>query len=315
MEHDSRPDLIAKRIIAAAKNNLDHLDDIETWIENQVKAAVRAERWACADVAAGYTDPEIHEVQTSRAIEVAIKRRGTAGTGYYMVAHLPKDKSGGMETLRAIFDDTVDYGANWLFLSTSGVHGSYTTLDEIETDIQRVLDPGSNCWDPDHDPGCACGAPWDDDNHPLVHPDGSFRITALVVKPRIVQSVYGTIWATVDDLPWLREVVFKTLIGVASSQNGNLPEQECRAAGDALFVPGQFRDCDVAYGGKSVDNPDDDDQCPHESVMPAFDEQAAEGMSSAEIKEKYPRFMGECPDCGQHVILYASFMHYICGDW
>jgi hypothetical protein len=169
-------------LLRLAKDNPEHLAE---FVQREIGHAVRRERAACHEIAMGYTRPEIDEIQTSRAIANAIQRRGwDKQHGYYMVKHIPGDD--GMGTLRAIFDDTTDYTMNWLFLSTSGVHGSYTTLDDVE-----------------------------------VAEDGTFRITALVVKPRIVQAVYGTITAHVDDIPWLREVVRKTLEGVELSQAGN----------------------------------------------------------------------------------------------
>ena len=58
-----------------------------------------------------------------------------------------------------------------------------------------------------------------------------------------------------------------------------------------------------------------DSLCAHEKSMPKFDEAAAAGMDTAEVRKKYPRFMGKCPECGEMVILYASFAHYVYGDW
>lgn len=55
--------------------------------------------------------------------------------------------------------------------------------------------------------------------------------------------------------------------------------------------------------------------CQHERCTPAFDEIEAGCMGADEIHKKYPRFNGPCPDCGQKVIVYASFLHYIAGDY
>jgi hypothetical protein len=38
-------------------------------------------------------------------------------------------------------------------------------------------------------------------------------------------------------------------------------------------------------------------------------------MSAERVRELYPRFFGTCPDCGAQLIQYASFEHYIAGDW
>ncbi len=58
-----------------------------------------------------------------------------------------------------------------------------------------------------------------------------------------------------------------------------------------------------------------DRKCKHESAMPQFDEQAAAGLDADEVRKRWPRFFGNCPDCGEQLIAYASFHHYIAGDW
>lgn len=54
--------------------------------------------------------------------------------------------------------------------------------------------------------------------------------------------------------------------------------------------------------------------CDHAEVQPAFPE-GASALPTAEVRRLYPRFMGECPTCKQQVILYASLLHYVAGDW
>jgi len=56
-------------------------------------------------------------------------------------------------------------------------------------------------------------------------------------------------------------------------------------------------------------------ECEHKSCKVEFDEEAARSMTEYEIKRRWPRFEGECPDCGGRVIKYASASHYIQGDW
>jgi hypothetical protein len=47
-----------------------------------------------------------------------------------------------------------------------------------------------------------------------------------------------------------------------------------------------------------------------------FDVEAAKGLSVAEIRKRWPRLWGNCPlGCGFNGIGYASFMHYVMGDW
>lgn len=92
-----------------------------------------------------------------------------------------------MQELRGMFPDGQADALNWLFLSTSGIHGSYGTLDG---------------WTPD--------APW---------------ITVLVLAPRMVRARYGEIEITAEDIPWLRRVVETTITEVAKSQEGNRTER------------------------------------------------------------------------------------------
>ncbi len=47
-----------------------------------------------------------------------------------------------------------------------------------------------------------------------------------------------------------------------------------------------------------------------------FDEVAAEHLSVAEIRKRWPRLWGNCPlGCGFNGTGYASWKHYIMGDW
>ena len=53
--------------------------------------------------------------------------------------------------------------------------------------------------------------------------------------------------------------------------------------------------------------------CDHGVV---FDEQAAKELDAYEVRKRWPRLMGTCPKgCGFHGIGYASYAHYIYGDW
>ncbi len=38
-------------------------------------------------------------------------------------------------------------------------------------------------------------------------------------------------------------------------------------------------------------------------------------LSSYEVRKRWPRFSGTCQRCGYTGIYYASYMHYIAGDW
>lgn len=48
----------------------------------------------------------------------------------------------------------------------------------------------------------------------------------------------------------------------------------------------------------------------------SFDYEAAKNLDSFQVRKRWPRLMGPCPKgCGFNGIGYASYSHYICGDW
>lgn len=54
-------------------------------------------------------------------------------------------------------------------------------------------------------------------------------------------------------------------------------------------------------------------QCAHGVV---FDGVLSRGLSAAEVQRRWPRLYGDCPlGCGFSGIGYASYAHYISGDW
>ncbi len=54
-------------------------------------------------------------------------------------------------------------------------------------------------------------------------------------------------------------------------------------------------------------------ECTNHGVT--FDEAAAEGLSTAEIRTRWPRLDGKCPKCCYFGIAYASMAHFVYGDW
>ncbi len=58
-----------------------------------------------------------------------------------------------------------------------------------------------------------------------------------------------------------------------------------------------------------------EEACAHVKVMPAFDYEASKGLGAYEVRKRWPRFFGKCPDCDFEGILYASREHYYSGDW
>lgn len=88
---------------------------------------------------------------------------------------------------------------NFVLFSTSGVHGMYTTIEEVERDVRK------------HGPhGCAKSQ---DDR---ARTDGAFdcghdghlrEVTFLLVQPRIVGMTYGNVECrTLDDVKFLRRL-------------------------------------------------------------------------------------------------------------
>lgn len=102
-----------------------------------------------------------------------------------------------IQDLRDIFPDDYDPQVNWLFCSTSGQHGTYTTLNEVMDIIKGVgkIAPfkGKKSW-----------------------------VTVLVVQPRLCNLRYGDILVGESDIPWLRTLVRNTLDAVKKSQEGNV---------------------------------------------------------------------------------------------
>jgi len=97
--------------------------------------------------------------------------------------------------------------------------------------------------------------------------------------------------------------------------------------GILLKSPQHKAECEHTF--EPVDNPSPDGplvqkactkcgtpwQCPHEKVMPEFDAKAAYNLDAYEVRRRWPRFEGNCPDCGERLIAYASAAHYVAGDW
>lgn len=46
-----------------------------------------------------------------------------------------------------------------------------------------------------------------------------------------------------------------------------------------------------------------------------FDPEAARGLTTDEIRKRWPRGYWTCPECGSVTTRYASTKHYFAGDW
>ena len=81
------------------------------------------------------------------------------------------------EFLHDFFEDGKGNGMNWLIGSTSGVHGSYKTLDEIENRLKRPR------------------------KHPIKHHD---KFTILSIQPRLCVLRYGNVVvSTLEQVEWI----------------------------------------------------------------------------------------------------------------
>lgn len=95
-----------------------------------------------------------------------------------------------IDDVKAHFPDGKADARNWFVASTSGVHGTYDTLDDIE---------------------------YGKDGHFPTH------LTVLIIHPRTVVLKFGVIEVHQDDIAYLRGLIGSTLGAIAASQWGNLP--------------------------------------------------------------------------------------------
>lgn len=55
--------------------------------------------------------------------------------------------------------------------------------------------------------------------------------------------------------------------------------------------------------------------CDHSKAIPDVKDSDLDGLSAEQVRKRFPRYSGPCPECGKSVIAYASSKHYIAGDW
>jgi hypothetical protein len=114
----------------------------------------------------------------------------------------------GMAALRNLFPDGEANDLNVVLFSTSGVHGSYTTIEEIEAGLQKYGD------EPDFG-----GEDWPDDWH-------DNELTVLIVQPRLCTVRHGNITVTLADIPFLkklRESSHRELCQIGMPARGDAP--------------------------------------------------------------------------------------------
>jgi hypothetical protein len=103
---------------------------------------------------------------------------------HYNLFHI----TAGIESLKCIFPDGKANEMNFALFSTSGVHGSYTTIEQIENSLTKYAD-----YKPKEDED------WPDDYRDT-------ELTIQIVQPRICCLRYGTMEVTLADIPYLKKL-------------------------------------------------------------------------------------------------------------
>ena len=111
-------------------------------------------------------------------------RCGTRGNGaHYNLFHI----TGGILSLRCFFESGEANEMNFVLFSTSGVHGSYTTIEEIEASLEKYGDKEPPEGEEPDD--------WTGN-----------ELTVLIVQPRICCLRYGNIKVILEDIPYLKKL-------------------------------------------------------------------------------------------------------------
>lgn len=118
------------------------------------------------------------------------------------VRHYEHEEIESWDRLDAIFNDNPSPFLNWLFVGTSGVHGTGTKLNDLRhPENYYETDEGL---------------------------EGSHHVTVLVIQPRTCVLLYGHLPLPGDEekrearLDWLEHHVRRTLEGVVVSQENNI---------------------------------------------------------------------------------------------
>jgi hypothetical protein len=97
------------------------------------------------------------------------------------------DPENGVAALREMFPLGEANTMNFVLFSTSGVHGSYVTIEEIEAGLEKY---GSDPEFGDEEPDDWLGN----------------MLTVLIVQPRLVCMRYGNIAVKLADIPFLKQL-------------------------------------------------------------------------------------------------------------
>ena len=118
---------------------------------------------------------------------------------HYKVLHIEGTNDERWDWIHQCFPEDKADAANLLMGSTSGMHGSYRTLDDLKREAYE-------------------------DGEPLeCMPEHIEAFTLLVIQPRLCLLHCGTIGIrSHDDIVWLRKLITASVKAFAKSQEGNL---------------------------------------------------------------------------------------------
>lgn len=95
-----------------------------------------------------------------------------------------------MADIREVFPTPDDVsGLNFMLFSTSGVHGHYLTIEEVESELAGNVDPDDGPYTP--------------------------TLTVMILQPRVVRFGYGNIEVEASDIEYLKALRQKSWDAVA----------------------------------------------------------------------------------------------------
>jgi len=121
------------------------------------------------------------------------------GGHYTIYAH---DEDHAMEDIKRVFPTGKANDMNWFIASTSGVHGTYETLDDIE---EQLKNPNIEEYGEDYIP----------------------TLTFQIIMPRMVCVSYGNVQVkNQDDVDYLRGLISSTVNAIADTQYHNISKSK-----------------------------------------------------------------------------------------
>jgi len=100
------------------------------------------------------------------------------------------------DLLRVWAEHSAHGSEQFCFFSTSGTHGSYTNLDQIESTWGKCVEEEGGYGD---------------------------RLTVVLYQSRLVNTWRGEITVALEDIPALRELCLESVKNILDSQCANLP--------------------------------------------------------------------------------------------